>query len=48
MNRDTNIFLLSYIIQNHMDKNEINIYKLIRDYSKFLHIYGSLSELSAK
>lgn len=48
MNRDNNIFLFSYIIQNETDKTEIDIYKLIRDYSKFLYIYGSLSEWSAK
>lgn len=43
MNRDTNIFLFSYIIQNHIDKSEIDIYKLIRDYSKFLHVYESIA-----
>lgn len=43
MNRDTDIFILSYIVQNHTDKKEIDIYKLIRDYSKFLYLYESLT-----
>lgn len=43
MQDKTNIFILSYIVQNHTDKKEIDIYKLIRDYSKFLYLYESLT-----